>query len=556
MNRGIPMKKGSSGNRKRPPRQQAPASRYPTRDNVYSLQQERQRRQQQEAQRARNQSRYQQGYPSAETKPVPEKKNRKRKNGNMVMPLIVFAIIAIYLAGQMIHLVAKREEINVETVAYGTINTPEIYTGLIIRDEYLVTSTRAGQPFYQYSQGDYIPKGAVVCTVKDTNATDRLEKELTQIDKDILKSQKTRTDLSAFSEDIARLEDNVSRTVDSYAGRSMKNSLSYMYTMKSQVESFMDQRNEIWLTENVESLSQLTEEKNIYEQQLAQSLSNLVAPKAGVLCLSYDGLEEQYHPEMAAEVTKKEIGNAKTEYISKAKNVAEGDTLFKIVESNNWYIVAYLPNTATATWKQGNYVMLNAMTEEENYPLRMTIESMEVGEKETTAVLSTYAHMEEFMESRTISFSLESEIVEGLKIPNDAIVEKSLIRIPRACLTESMGSDGVLLVSGEKTKFADLSIVTGDDEAVYIEQSAAGVKLGDIILQGTGEDAGQYTISELEPHAGVYVANSSVADFVVIEILEQNQEYAIVKAGSIVGLQPYDTIVSDAKNIEEGQSIY
>ena len=46
------MKKGSSGNRKRPPRQpQAPASRYPTRDNVYSLQQERQRRQQQEAQR-------------------------------------------------------------------------------------------------------------------------------------------------------------------------------------------------------------------------------------------------------------------------------------------------------------------------------------------------------------------------------------------------------------------------------------------------------------------------------------------------------------------------
>ena len=177
----------------------------------------------------------------------------------MIMPLIVFAVIALYLAGQMLHLAAKREEINVETVTYGTINTPEIYTGLILRQEYLVTSSRAGQPFYQYSQGDYVPKGAVVCTVKDTNTTDRLEKELTQIDKDILKSQKTRTDLSAFSEDIARLEDNVSRTVDSYAGRSMKNSLSYMYTMKSQVESFMDQRNEIWLTENVESLSQLTE---------------------------------------------------------------------------------------------------------------------------------------------------------------------------------------------------------------------------------------------------------------------------------------------------------
>ena len=545
------MKKGSSGNRKRPPRQpQAPASRYPTRDNVYSLQQERQRRQQQEVQRAR------QGYRPVEEQPVPKKKNKKRKNSNMIMPLIVFAIIAIYLAGQMINLASKRNDINVETVAYGTIDTPEIYTGLILRDEYVVTSTRAGQPFYQYSQGDYVPKGAVVCTVKNTDTTDRLEAELTQIDKDILKSQKTRTDLSAFSEDIARLEDNVSRTVDAYAGRSMKNGLSYMYTMKSQVESFMDQRNQIWLTENVESLSQLTEEKNIYEEQLAKSMSSLTASEAGVLCLSYDGLEEKYNPEMAADITKKEIGNAKTEYISKAKNVAKGDTLFKIVESNNWYIVAYLPNTATATWQQDHYVMLNAMTEEENFQLRSLIESMEVGEKETKVVLSCYAHMEQFIEDRTVSFSLESEIVEGLKIPNDAIVEKSLIRIPRTCLTESMGSEGVLLVKGEKTQFMDLPIVTSDDEAVYIEPDEAGLKVGDIVLQGTGESATQYTVSELKPHAGVYVANSSVANFVVIEILEQNQEYAIVGTGSIVGLQPFDTIVSDAKNIEEGQSIY
>ena len=549
------MKKGSSGNRNRPPRQEAPASRYPTRDNVYSLQQERQRRQAQEAMQARERQQYQNGY--YQNAPVPKKKNRKRKKSNhMIMPLIVFAIIAIYLVGQIGNLMAKRSDIDVETVAYGTIDTPEIYTGLILRDEYVVTSTRAGQPFYQFSQGDYVPKGAVACVVKDTDSTDKLESKLDQIDKDILKSQKTRTDLSAFSEDIARLEDNVSRTVDAYAGRAMKANVSYMYTMKSQIESFMDQRNEIWLTENVESLSQLTEEKNIYEQQLAQSQSALTASEAGVLCLSYDGMEEKYFPDMAAEVTEKEIGSAKTEYISKAKGVQEGDTLFKIVESNKWYIVTYLPNTATATWETLTGKVLNVMTEEETYQINTLIETMEVGEKETKVVFSSYEHMEEFMEDRTVSFSLEGEVAEGLKIPNDAIVEKSLIRIPRTCLTESMGSEGVLLMSGEKTKFTDLSIVTSDEEAVYIEQEGAAAKVGDIILQGTGEDAGQYTISELSPHAGVYVANSSVANFVVIEIMEQNQEYAIVKAGSIVGLQPYDTIVSDAKNIEEGQSIY
>lgn len=549
------MKKGSSGNRTRPPRREE--SRYPTRDNVYNLQQERQKRQAQEARQARERQRYQNGYPQNSGPAPKKKKNRKRKGSHMIMPLIVFAIVAIYLVGQIGNLMSKRSDIDVETVAYGTIDTPEIYKGLILREEYVVKSTRAGQPFYQYSQGDYVPKGAVVCTVKDTNSTDLLEGKLDQIDKDILKSQKTRTDLSAFSEDISRLEDNVTRTVDAYAGRGMKSNLSYMYTMKSQVTSFMSQRNEIWLTENVESLSQLTEEKNIYEQQLAQSQSALTASEAGVLCLSYDGLEETLNPDMAAEVTEKQIGDSKIEYISKAKGVQEGDPLFKIVESNKWYIVAYLPNTSTVGWeakKTGK--VLNMMTEEETYQINTFVEALEVGEKQTKVVFSSYEHMEEFMESRTVSFSLEGAVVEGLKIPNDAIVEKSLMKIPRTCLTESMGNTGVLLVSGEKTKFVDLTVVAGDTDAVYIEQDNGSLKLGDIVLQGTGEEATQVTLSELEPHAGVYVANSSTAKFVVIDIVEQNQEYAIVKAGNITGLQPYDTIVSDAKNIQEGQSIF
>ena len=472
------------------------------------------------------------------------------------MPMVVFAIVALYLMGQLFLLASRRSEVDVETVAYGTIDTPQIYEGLVLRKEYVVNSSRTGQPFYQYSQGDYISKGSVVCVVKETGATEKLETKLEQIDKDILKSQKTRADLSAFSEDIARLENSVSRTVDAYAGRAMQENVSYMYTMKSQVASFMDQRNEIWLTENVEGLSQLTAEKNSYEKQLAQSQSAVSAGQAGVLCLSYDGLEEQYHPGMAKDVTKKEIGSAKVQYISKAKGINQGDPLFKIVESNEWSIVVYLPNAETALWAVSDSKRLNMIADDKVVQIRALIKSMEVGEKETKVVFTSYEHMEQFIEDRTVSFSLDGAVQEGLKVPSGAIVEKALLRIPRSCLTESMGRDGVLLVSGDKARFVDITIVAGDGEAVYVDGSGATVKMGDIILQGTGVDAGKYTISEQTPHAGVYVANSSVAKFVVIDILEQNQEYAIVKAGNITGLHPFDTIVSDAKNISEGDSIY
>ena len=297
--------------------------------------------------------------------------------------------------------------------------------------------------------------------------------------------------------------------------------------------------------------------ESLYEQQLAQNQSALTASEAGVLCLSYDGMEKKLTPDKAEQVTEKQIGDAKTQYISKAKSVAKGDPLFKIITDNKWYVVAYLPNNAVAGWEAGKTSRtLNMMTEEETYKISADVESLTAGDKQTKVVFSSYEHMEDFMESRTISFSLEGTVTEGLKIPNDAIVEKSLLKIPRSCLTESMGNTGVLLVKGSSTKFTDITAVTSDEDAVYIELEDSGLKTGDVVLQGTGEDAAQVTLSELLPHAGVYVANSSIAKFVVIDVVEQNQEYAIVQAGSTTGLQPYDTIVSDAKNIKEGDSVF
>ena len=156
-------------------------NRYPTRDNVYNLQRERQRRQAQAERQAREWQQAQMGY--AQTPhPAKRKKHRQRRRGShMMMPLLVFAIIALYLVGQIGSLAIKGSDIDVETVAYGTIDTPEVYTGLILREEYVVDSTRDGQPYYQYSQGDYVPKGAVVCTVKDTDSTDALESKLNQM---------------------------------------------------------------------------------------------------------------------------------------------------------------------------------------------------------------------------------------------------------------------------------------------------------------------------------------------------------------------------------------
>lgn len=121
-------------------------------------------------------------------KPSKATVKRRRNYAGRILPLFVFGVIALYLVAQLMMMAVKKPETNVETVTYGTIDTPVSRQGIIVRDEYVVKSDRAGTPFYEYSEGDYVSKSSVVCQVKDTASTDVLEKKLQSIDKDILET--------------------------------------------------------------------------------------------------------------------------------------------------------------------------------------------------------------------------------------------------------------------------------------------------------------------------------------------------------------------------------
>ena len=329
------MQRGSSGNktRKKKKRPNGPPQGRAQRDNVYELNRIRQKRESENRYYGRTQP---QPAPRVHQRPVQPKKaqhktaqpkkpskatvKRRRNYAGRILPLFVFGVIALYLVAQLMMMAVKKPETNVETVTYGTIDTPVSRQGIIVRDEYVVKSDRAGTPFYEYSEGDYVSKSSVVCQVKDTASTDVLEKKLQSIDKDILETQKSRSDLSAFSEDITRIENNMGNTVEMFGSRSMKTDASYLYSMRTQLDSYMMQRNEIWLSEDVESLSQLSEERSSYEQQLSQSMSSVTAPESGVVAFSYDGLEETLKPDALEEITVGQLsGSEKMTYISKVK---------------------------------------------------------------------------------------------------------------------------------------------------------------------------------------------------------------------------------------------
>ncbi|MCJ7856787.1 hypothetical protein MUJ63_10865 [Lachnospiraceae bacterium NSJ-143] len=502
--------------------------------------------------------------PKARYRPRPVKSHEKPRKRSSAKPgtrykaltVAVFAMLLFYLLGYIV-VFMSRPSVPTETVNYGTIDNPKTLNGLIIRDEYVVNSSMTGETSYNYAENSKVPKNAVVCTVKDTGTSNDIESQIKKIDKDILSAQESRKDISKNKDEIDRIENGIANDVDNTAYKFSSGNISDVYSLKTNIQNYIDMRNEIFISEITSSTAELTQQRKEYEKELSGSVSRYTAEKSGVLSFMVDGFEDKFTPETVETITKEQINEEiKPEYISKGVAAKEGSPLFKVVESNKWYLVSYVPNEMAAKWENGDTLEIYTMYDDTELSAEMKIESTRLGDTETYVVLSSDENMIEFLQLRSLTFNIRQNAYTGLKIPNTAIIEKTFLKIPLACVVDNLGQKTVILRNGSSDQTVNIDVFTSDEQFAYVLQDYKTLKIGDTLLMGSGESASDFKISEVENYKCVYVANSSMADYAVIEIVGQNSEYSIVKPSSTShGLKVYDKIVSDAKSVENDEAL-
>ena len=449
----------------------------------------------------------------------------------------------------------NKPSVGVETVNYGSIDVPATLRGIIVRDEVVVESSMEGTPEYNYSENEKVAKNALVCTVKNTGTTQVIEDEIREIDKGILEIQKNRKDFSLFKEDIVRTEKNIENAIDSTLYKFINYNISDVYSLKNQVQTQINLRNQIWLAENTKSTAELSAERDQYESQLQVSQEAIRTNYSGIFSLKIDNFEEIVTPQVRKDISPEQIKmNVQPQYISKSLDVSSGSPLFKIVKSNTWYVVSNVPNEVSASWKEGDYLDIYTTVDDEEKTVQVKIESMDIGDSSTYVVFVTSRNLIDFLELRTMYFSVKESVYSGFKVPNAAIVERTFLKIPKTFLSNSLDEQGVIKRTSSGDTFQRIKIANSDENYVYVLQDFDSLKIGDVIV-GVGEEAQTYTIGEVATYKGVYVANSSIAEFTVIDILGQNSDYSIVNAESQFGIKVYDKIVSDAKSVQDEESV-
>ena len=165
-----------------------------------------------------------------------------------------------------------------------------------------------------------------------------------------------------------------------------------------------------------------------------------------------------------------------------------------------------------------------------------------------------------FAGERFLEIELIIEDETGLKIPVSSIVQKEFFLIPENFIITNSTNGLASIMRQSYMENGDISsevleveIYNYDSESKEYYLDSSVLNAGDILTKKEGQET--FTVSKRATLIGVYNMNKGYADFKQINILYQNDEYAIVKSNTRYGLNVYDYIVLDAEAVSENQFI-
>ena len=458
----------------------------------------------------------------------PKKIAKYRKPISINPGVLVFLVIFVYIVIMVVSYFRQTHIVPYE-VKLGSLAINNTYDGVILRDEKVITSDFSGYINYYARESEKVSAFAMVYTVDSTGKLSEMingdDAEGSSLSNESLSDIKT--SISNFAVDF-----HPEKYIDTY-------------TFKNNIEGTVLKLANTAVLANIDKLR---------AENYADSIDFGYAPQSGVIQYSTDGYEE-----LTAETISPEqvSGDGYEKNVLHSNDlISEGDAAYKLITSELWSIMIEIDEERAQSLADKDYIEVRFL--KNNYTAWGAVSVLRQNGK-TYAKLDFNNSMITFASDRFVEIELLDNAREGLKIPNSAIVERAFYLIPEDYMTnggnsmdpgfnrESYLEDGTL-----STEFVPATIYNKVDGYVYVDESV--FKIGDYVIKP--EDGERYPISKQASLIGVYNINKGYADFKQITILNQNEEYAIVKSNSEYGLAVYDYIALKGDSITENDFIY
>lgn len=449
-----------------------------------------------------------------------------KKPLNINLGMIFFGIIFLYII-VCVFMYFTTKHVAGYQVKKGSLFVDNVYTGLALREETIITSNYSGYLNYYVSEGSRIGAYKMVCTVDEGG---RLQ--------DIMNEQSMgENSLSETSLD--KLRDDIMDFTNDFDTRNFASTYDFKYAIEGNVLKLANSN----ILENLEKLNRSGD----------SGLINIcTAPDSGIVVYSYDGYEDFNPADINSDILAKE-DYEKTQLIAN-ELISAGEPIYKLITDETWSLIIETDAERADYLLEEEYVQVKFLKDQ-------TVSWAEVqlitnSDEKYFLQLIFNNSMISFCSDRFVKIELLIEEEEGLKVPNSAIVQKEFYIIPEAYVSKSgeNGESGVLKQvydedGNQISKFIPVTIYSKEDGNYYIDST--DLEMGNTLILTDSNDTVE--IKERGSLVGVYNKNKGYADFKQIQILYQNEEYSIIKSNTEYGLIEYDYIVLEAETVDDDE---
>ena len=451
-----------------------------------------------------------------------------KRSSNINIGIIVFAIIFIQILVSVVSYFNTKHIIPYE-VKKGSLSSNNIYQGIALRDETICTGTDSGYVNYYVREGTHVAVADLVYTVDEM--------------KNAASDAPAQTDSQLSEEDLAKMRGIMSNFSSQFDEAHYKDT----YSLKSNIQS------KVVELANYEMLANAN--------RLENTNSHLVhynyAGSSGVVVYHTDGFENLRFEALTNEMFDTE--NYTEVAIKNSDLIDSGEAVYKICTNEDWSIAIPVEKAMADLLVEKEYVEVKFLKNQ--YKSWASVSSFTNANDETFVKLSFTNSMITFSTERFINIELLLENESGLKIPNTSIAEKEFFMVPKEYITKGgkQGKEGVLkeVINDEgnvTSQFVHTSIYSETDTEYYLDDMA--LRIGDRLIMPDSTES--FIINERDTGSliGVYNINKGYAEFREINILYQNDDYAIVKPNTTYGLSVYDYIILDAESVSDNEMLY
>lgn len=454
-----------------------------------------------------------------------------RKPLNLNIGMIIFGVVFIYVVVCVILYFQTSHIVRYE-VQEGSLVTNNIYRGIVIRDETIVTTNTAGYVNYYAREGERVAKNDLVYVVDETG---RLNESLESMSME---------ENSLSDKELAEFRDDIVNFVHGFDSRNFSVTYDFKYSLQNTLMKLA-------------SANMLESINGLGGENVANIINYSYAPRTGIVAYWTDGYEDLTAQQVTADIFENERDYKKNLLLSNTL-MAVGDPAYKLSTNENWSIVIPVEPERGAHLLEEGYIKVKFLKNQ--YESWGQVDLLTNADGNTYLQLSFTNSMITFLSDRFLDVELIVEDETGLKIPLSAIVQKEFFLIPEDFVIPSGNSgrgtiirqcylqDGTI-----SSEMLEIDLYNFDDETKEYYLDSSFLDLGNVLYKLDSQET--FTVSKRATLIGVYNLNKGYADFKQINILYQNDEYAIVKSNTRYGLSVYDYIAMDASTVSDDQFI-